>query len=85
MVRSSGRTFLTTASQSEGISESDYKTYPFAPYRGYKENLDRAFPSVAHPMGVLSSLICSSLPLFIPILCDPNNSDEGDSTEYCQR
>lgn len=39
-----------------------------------KKILD-GFPSVAHPMGVLSSLICS-LTAFYPNSLDPNNSDE---------
>lgn len=33
------------------------------------------FPSIAHPMGVLSSLICS-LTAFYPNSLDPNNSDK---------
>lgn len=39
-----------------------------------KKILD-GFPSVAHPMGVLSSLICS-LTAFYPNSLDPNNTDE---------
>ncbi|MDN3689824.1 citrate synthase [Cyclobacterium jeungdonense] len=59
---------------------SQYKTFSHRitkhtlVHEDIKKILD-GFPSVAHPMGVLSSLICS-LTAFYPNSLDPNNTDE---------
>jgi len=63
---------LPTASQYEGFSNRITKHTLV--HEDIKKILD-GFPSVAHPMGVLSSLICS-LTAFYPNSLDPNNSDE---------
>ncbi|AWW32619.1 citrate (Si)-synthase [Echinicola strongylocentroti] len=49
-------------------------TYHTLVHEDIKKILD-GFPSVAHPMGVLSSLICS-LTAFYPTSLDPNRTDE---------
>jgi len=53
---------------------SDRITLHTLVHEDIKKILD-GFPSVAHPMGVLSSLICS-LTAFYPNSLDPNNTDE---------
>ncbi|SHM77380.1 citrate synthase [Cyclobacterium lianum] len=61
-------------------TESQYKSFSnritkhTLVHEDIKKILD-GFPSVAHPMGVLSSLICS-LTAFYPNSLDPNNTDE---------
>ncbi|MBD8490569.1 citrate synthase [Echinicola sp. CAU 1574] len=49
-------------------------TYHTLVHEDIKKMLD-GFPSVAHPMGVLSSLICS-LTAFYPTSLDPNRTEE---------
>ncbi|GGZ15587.1 citrate synthase [Echinicola pacifica] len=49
-------------------------TYHTLVHEDIKKILD-GFPSVAHPMGVLSSLICS-LTAFYPTSLDPNRTDD---------
>lgn len=63
---------LPTASQYEKFSNRITKHTLV--HEDIKKILD-GFPSVAHPMGVLSSLICS-LTAFYPNSLDPNNTDE---------
>lgn len=63
---------LPTASQYEKFSHRITKHTLV--HEDIKKILD-GFPSVAHPMGVLSSLICS-LTAFYPNSLDPNNTDE---------
>ncbi|MBD3630888.1 MULTISPECIES: citrate synthase [Cyclobacterium] len=63
---------LPTASQYETFSNRITKHTLV--HEDIKKILD-GFPSVAHPMGVLSSLICS-LTAFYPNSLDPNNTDE---------
>jgi citrate synthase len=63
---------LPTASQYENFSNRITKHTLV--HEDIKKILD-GFPSVAHPMGVLSSLICS-LTAFYPNSLDPNNTDE---------
>ncbi|MFC4871608.1 citrate synthase [Negadavirga shengliensis] len=63
---------LPTKKQYEGFSQKI--TMHTLVHEDIKKILD-GFPSVAHPMGVLSSLICS-LTAFYPNSLDPNNSDE---------
>jgi citrate synthase len=61
-------------SKEEYASFTDRITKHTLVHEDIKKILD-GFPSVAHPMGVLSSLICS-LTAFYPNSLDPNNSDE---------
>jgi len=63
---------LPTASQYDTFSNRITKHTLV--HEDIKKILD-GFPSVAHPMGVLSSLICS-LTAFYPNSLDPNNTDE---------
>ncbi|WP_339921810.1 citrate synthase [uncultured Cyclobacterium sp.] len=63
---------LPTSEQYEDFS--DRITKHTLVHEDIKKILD-GFPSVAHPMGVLSSLICS-LTAFYPNSLDPNNTDE---------
>ena len=63
---------LPTTDQYEDFSERITKHTLV--HEDIKKILD-GFPSVAHPMGVLSSLICS-LTAFYPNSLDPNNTDE---------
>ncbi|EPR66967.1 citrate synthase [Cyclobacterium qasimii] len=63
---------LPTTDQYEDFS--DRITKHTLVHEDIKKILD-GFPSVAHPMGVLSSLICS-LTAFYPNSLDPNNTDE---------
>src|SRR5690554_5375742 len=63
---------LPTAEQYEKFSR-DITLHTLV-HEDIKKILD-GFPSVAHPMGVLSSLICS-LTAFYPTSLNPNRSDE---------